>query len=72
MRFVFGLVAAIIICAGWAVCPVEMRDHVARTVAPDADTVDEMRAGTEIIAAALAIRAPDLSGENGEDQRPEY
>ena len=70
MRFVFGLIAATIICAGWAVCPVEMRDHVARTVAPDAGMVEEMRAGTEVIAAALAIRAPDLSRESGEEDRP--
>lgn len=69
MRIVFGLIAAIIICAGWAVCPVELRDHMARTVIPDAETVEDMRAGTEIIAAALAIRAPDLSDADGESRR---
>ncbi|AZU02705.1 hypothetical protein X907_0155 [Glycocaulis alkaliphilus] len=69
MRIVFGLVAAILVCAGWMICPVSVRAEVTRTVTPDAEIVEEMRAGADIIAAALAIRAPDLSDADGESRR---
>ncbi|KPP82072.1 MAG: hypothetical protein HLUCCA04_04920 [Oceanicaulis sp. HLUCCA04] len=67
MRFVFGLVAMIVLCAGWMVCPVSARDHLTRSVTPDAETVEEMRAGVEVIAAALSVQSPDLDehDENG-------
>ncbi|MFC4725924.1 hypothetical protein AB6B38_11735 [Glycocaulis abyssi] len=72
MRIVFGLVAAILVCAGWMICPVSLRAEVTRTVGPDSEIVEEMRAGADVIAAALAIRAPDLSDENGDDRRRGY
>lgn len=60
MRFLFGLVAAVVICAGWTICPVSVRDHLTRSVTPDAETVEEMRAGVEVIVAALSVQSPDL------------
>jgi hypothetical protein len=65
MRFVFGIAAAVIICAGWAICPASLREEVTRSVTPDAETVEEMRAGAEVILAALTVQAPDLD----EDER---
>lgn len=69
MRFVFGFAAAIVILAGWAICPVSLQNQVARSVTPDAETVEEMRAGAEVIVAALSIRSPDLR-EDGERDEP--
>jgi hypothetical protein len=60
MRLVFGFVAAFVICAGWMVCPSSLRDQVAQAVAPDDETISEMRAGAEVILAALSVQAPDL------------
>lgn len=65
MRIVFGLAAAILVCAGWMICPVSLRQEVTRSVTPDAEIVEEMRAGTGIILAALAVQAPDLDGDDG-------
>ncbi|MGP1274725.1 MAG: hypothetical protein ACQRW7_04830 [Caulobacterales bacterium] len=64
MRYVFGFLAAAVILGGWTVCPVSVQDQVTRTVTPDAQTVEEIRAGAEVIAAALAFRSPDLDGED--------
>lgn len=68
MRIVFGVLAVLLITAGWAVDPLGLRDRIAEEVRPDEETVKEMRAGVEVIAAALAIRAPDL-GEEERDAR---
>lgn len=63
MRAVFGILALILVTAGWAVDPFALRDRVAEEVRPDEETVKEMRAGVEVIAAAISIRAPELSDE---------
>lgn len=63
MRAIFGVVALVLITVGWAVDPFALRDRVAEEVRPDEETVREMRAGVEIIAAAISIRAPELNDE---------
>lgn len=65
MRLIFGVLAIALIGASWVVCPASLRDSVTRSVTPDAETIADMRAGTEVILAALTIQAPDL----GEDER---
>ncbi|MCC5980695.1 MAG: hypothetical protein JJU26_03140 [Oceanicaulis sp.] len=63
MRTVLGLVAALIITAGWMVDPLGLRDRMAAEVRPDEETVKAMRAGAERIIAAVSVRAPDLADD---------
>jgi hypothetical protein len=66
MRKFFAIMAVLLITAGWAVDPLGLRERVAAEVRPDAEIIEEMRAGVEVIAAALSIRAPDLGEEERE------
>lgn len=63
MRAVFGVLVLVLATVGWVADPLALRDRVAEEVRPDEETVKEMRAGVEVIVAAISIRAPELNDE---------
>ncbi len=66
MRVVIGIIAVLLISAGWAVDPLDLRDRLAEEVRPDEEIVEEMRAGVDVIVRAVSIRAPDFAEEERE------